>query len=231
MMLPVGDVSFRFARVRGQLIWVPAGASPEEVEAALEARTTRAAATAAVAAALPASFAHDDPRPLLLADVDGVVCPYADELVDPAAAGLEVAMVGYTRVWLSRDIGQHLKRLAELFQLVWCTGWEDHAAEFLAPFLGLPPRPVIHFEEPAAEDGHWKWPAIEAFVGDRSFAWIDDELGHADLARAGRRSSPTMLVRVEGTHGLTSLHVEQLEGFAETVRASSALGQITRPTP
>ncbi len=214
----MGDVAFRFARVRGQLIWVPAGASPQEIEEALEAREARAAATAAVAAALPASFVHDDPRPLLLADVDGVVCPYGDELVDPAAAGLEPATVGYTRVWLSRDIRQHLKRLAELFQLVWCTGWEDHAAEFLAPFLALPALPVIHFDEPVNEDGHWKWPAIEAFVGDRSFAWIDDELGQDDLARARRRSSPTMLVRVEGTRGLNATHVEQLETFAETAR-------------
>jgi hypothetical protein len=223
-MLPMGDDSFRFARVRGQLIWVPAGASPQEIEAALEAREARAAATAAAAAALPVSFVHDDPRPLLLADVDGVVCPYADELADPAAAGLELATVGYMRVWLSRDIRQHLKRLAELFQLVWCTAWEDQAAESLGPFLGLPPMPVIHFDEPAEEDGHWKWPGIEAFVGDRPFAWIDDELGHADLARAGRRSPPTMLVRIEGTHGLTNLHVEQLERFAETVRVWSGLG-------
>lgn len=221
---PVGDDAFRFARVRGQLIWVPADASPHEIEAALEAREDRASATAAFAAALPPSFVPDDPRPLLLADVDGVVCPYADELADPAGAGLELATVGYMRVWLSRDIGQHLTRLAELFQLVWCTAWEDQAAQFLAPHLGLPPLPVIHFDEPAAEDGHWKWPGIEAFVGDRSFAWIDDEIGHADLARAGRRPSPTMLVRIEGTHGLNVLHVEQLEGFAEAVRARPGPG-------
>ncbi len=93
----MGDDSFRFARVRGQLIWVPAGASQEEIEAALEAREARAAATAAAAAALPVSFIRDDPRPLLLADVDGVVCPYADELADPAGAGLALATVGYTR--------------------------------------------------------------------------------------------------------------------------------------
>jgi hypothetical protein len=218
MLLPVGDGSFRFARVRGQLVWVPAGASPQEIEAALEAREARAAATAAVAAALPASFEQADPRPLLLADVDGVVCPYADELADPAAADLELATVGYTRVWLSRDIRQHMTRLAEPFQLVWCTAWEDQAAEFLAPFLGLPPMPVIHFDEPAEEDGHWKWPGIESFVGDRPFAWIDDELGRADFARAGRRSSPTLLVRIEGSHGLNERHVQQLEEFAEVVR-------------
>jgi HAD domain in Swiss Army Knife RNA repair proteins len=209
---------FRLARIRGRLVRVPAGATREEIEAALVAREARAAATAAAAAALPSCFAQNDPRPLLLVDVDGVVCPYADELVDPAAAGLAQSTVGYSRVWLARDIAEHLQRLGELFQLVWCTAWEDHAAEFLAPFLGLPAMPVIHFEEPAEEDGHWKWPAIEAFVGNRPFAWIDDELGGADLARAARRSAPTMLVRVEGAHGLDDIHVVQLERLAETLR-------------
>jgi hypothetical protein len=217
----LADGAFRLARIRGQLVRVPVGATPEEIEAELAARETRAGGRAAAAAALPPSFARDDARPLLLVDVDGVVCPYAGELVDPAAAGLERSMVGYSSVWLARAVAAHLLRLGELFQLVWCTAWEDHAAEFLAPFLGLPAMPVIHFEEPAAEDGHWKWPAIEAFVGDRPFAWIDDELGRDDLARAARRSVPTMLVLVEGTHGLHDVHVAQLEGFAETVRGWS----------
>jgi hypothetical protein len=215
----MADGSFRLARIRGQLVRVPADATSEEIEAALALREARAAATAAAASALPSSFARDDLRPLLLVDVDGVVCPYAGELVDPAAAGLGQATVGYSRVWLSRDIAEHLQRLGELFQLVWCTAWEDHAAEFLAPFLGLPALPVIHFEEPAEEDGHWKWPAIEAFVEDRPFAWADDELGRSDAARAARRSIPTQLVPIEGTHGLGETHVVQLEGFAETVRA------------
>jgi hypothetical protein len=213
------DEGFRLVRVRGQLVRVRAGASPQEMEAALAARDARAEATAALAAGLPVSFAPGDPRPLLLVDVDGVVCPYADELVDPAAAGLERATVGYSDVWLSRDVAGHLQRLGELFQIVWCTAWEDHAAEFLAPFLGLPPLPVIHFDEPVMDECHWKWPAIEAFARDRAFAWVDDEIGRDDLARAGRRPVPTLLVRVEGTLGLDHIHVEQLERFAEGLRA------------
>jgi hypothetical protein len=169
-----------------------------------------------------ASSGQDDRRPLLLIDVDGVVCPYADELVDPAAAGLERATVGYSQVWLSRDVAEHLHHLGELFQLVWCTAWEDHAAEFLAPLLGLPAMPVIRFDETIMEECHWKWPAIEAFAGDRAFAWIDDEIGRDDLARARKRSVPTLLVRVEGTHGLHDVHVEQLERFAQELRASAS---------
>ena len=218
----MADDSLRLVRVRGQLVWARAGASPDELEEALAARTARAAATADVAATLPASFASDDLRPLLLVDVDGVVCPYADELADPAAHGLELTTVGYARAWFSDRIAERLQRLSTSFQLIWCTAWEDQAATFLAPLLRIPGLPVIHFDEPAAdEDGHWKWPAIEAFARDRPFAWIDDELGRDDYARAARHPAPTLLVRIDGTCGLEEVHVEQLVAFAESVRARS----------
>ena len=111
-------------------------------------------------------------------------------------------VVGHSHVWVARYVSDHLQRLADCFQLVWCTAWEDHAAEFLAPYLGLPALPVISFDEPIGDDGHWKWPAIETFVGDRPFAWIDDELGRDDFARAERRSSADAARLIEGTHGL-----------------------------
>ena len=218
----MGDQPFRLARVRGQLVWAAAGASPEELEAALTEREARAAASVAAAAAQPASFDPSDRRPLLLVDVDGVVCPYADELADPAGAGIEQAVVGHSRVWLARGVSDHLQLLADCFQLVWCTAWEDHAAEFLAPYLALPALPVIHFDEPIGDDGHWKWPAIDAFVGDRPFAWIDDELGREDFARAERRSSATLLVWIEGTHGLAVAHVDELQRGAREVSRHGA---------
>ena len=211
---------YRFARVRGQLVWARAEAGPEELEAMLAEREARAEATAAAAARLPASFAPDDARPLLLIDVDGVVCPYASELVDPAGAGLERIVVGHSHVWLSNRVADHLQELAESFQLVWCTAWEDHAAEFLAPHLGLPAMPVIRFDEPGEEAGHWKWPGIEAFVRDRPFAWIDDELGRDDFARAEGRPNPTLLVWIEGTHGLAEAHVDQLRRWSRGVSAT-----------
>ena len=71
--------------------------------------------------------------------------------------------------------------------------------------------------EAIGDDGYWKWPAIDAFVADRPFAWIDDELGRADFARAERRSSATLLVRIEGTTGLAAAHVEQLVRWSRDV--------------
>lgn len=192
-----------------------------EPEEALEERERRAAASAAIAAALPESFDPADPRPLLLVDVDGVVCPYGDELADPAAAGLQQVMIDYLPLWFDAQISDRLERLGKAFQLVWCTAWEDRAARSLAQHLRLPALPVIYFDEPAAGDCHWKWPAIEAFAGDRPFAWIDDEVGEADLARAGRRSAPTLLVLIGGSRGLVESHVEELEDFAATIRAAA----------
>jgi hypothetical protein len=125
-------------------------------------------------------------------------------------------------VWLSRDVAPHLQRLARSFQLVWCTAWENHAAEFLAPHLGLPALPVIHFDEPVDADCHWKWPAIEAFTGDRAFAWIDDEIAPADLDRARARRIPARLVVVDGGRGLGRRHVEQLERFARSIARARA---------
>jgi hypothetical protein len=185
----MSDGSFEFARVRGQLVWVRVGASIEEIEEAFARREARAEATAAIAASLPTSFTRDR------------------------------TSVGYLPVWLSRGIAGRMKLLGKSFQLVWCTSWEDQAAESLAPYLRLPAMPVIHFDEPVSGDGHWKWPAIDAFVGGRPFAWIDDELGRADFARAERRPIPTRLVRIEGSHGLEDSHVEELQDFAEAVRA------------
>ena len=214
------DDAFELVRIRGQLVRVRRGADPDELEEALEQREIRAAESAAMAAALPATFDSGDPRPLLLVDVDGVVCPYGDELADPAAAGLEQVIIDYLPMWFDGRISDRLERLGKSFQLVWCTAWQDRAAQSLARHLGLPPLPVIYFDEPTAGDGHWKWPAIEAFVGDRPFAWIDDEVGQADLARAGRRSALTLLVRIGGSRGLVDSHVQQLEDFAETVRTA-----------
>ena len=214
------DESFEFVRVRGQLVWVRVGSTPEEIEAKLAESEGREAATAAFAQGLPASFARDDPRPLLLVDVDGVVCPYAGELADPASVQIEAATVGHSRVWLERGIAQRMRRLGESFQLVWCTAWEDQAAEFLAPHLGMPALPVIRFDEPEFDLCHWKWPGIEAFVGDRAFAWIDDELGEDDFERAARRSAATLLVRVEGTHGLADRHVQKLEQWSRALAGS-----------
>jgi hypothetical protein len=67
-------------------------------------------------------------------------------------------------------------RLAALpCDLVWATTWEDEANTEIAPRLGLPPLPVVHWPEPSAEHEHvdrwfglhWKTRALVG-VGGRA---------------------------------------------------------------
>jgi hypothetical protein len=218
----------KLVRHRGQLLWLSVGASADEIARASRARVARMAATAGVAASLPKSFDPTDPRPLLLVDVDGVICPIIDDTVAATAAGLRTEMLGDTLVWLSQNVAERLNRLGGSFQLVWCTAWQTRAAELVAPRLGLSALPVITFDEPGSGDCHWKWSAIEAFVRDRAFAWIDDELDERDEARARSRASATLLVRIDPAIGLEDEHVDTLEAFADTEGIATSVSASRR---
>lgn len=48
--------------------------------------------------------------------------------------------------FLSEQAGRHLLVLAEHFELVWCSGWEEKANEYLPRALGIPgPLPYLTF--------------------------------------------------------------------------------------
>ena len=80
---------------------------------------------------------------------------------------------------ISDGAGPRLRRLAEAFELVWATGWEEKANEYLPLLLDLPDDelPVLTFDGRAVfGTAHWKLEAIEEYAGDRPAAWIDDSL-------------------------------------------------------
>ena len=149
-------------------------------------------------------------KPVLLLDVDGVLCPYfTDEPID----GYEQHDVGPVSVWINREHGVWLQGLAEAYELVWATTWEHDAPEVLGPVLGLPEMPVIEFTHGAANKT-WKIADVDAFIGDRPAAWLDDELGPDADAWADQRSGRTLLVRVDATVGLEESHIDDLRAFA-----------------
>jgi hypothetical protein len=100
--------------------------------------------------------------------------------------------------------------------MAWATGWGDDANVHLAPYFGLPKLPFVVFPpmpfEPSA-----KVPAIDAFVGDRPIAWVDDILTPEARNWAHERAAPTHLVEVDPAVGLTRSAVDDLLAWRLTL--------------
>jgi hypothetical protein len=138
-----------------------------------------------------------DQRPVLAVDVDGVISLFGFE--EPI-----------------EELGAQLLRLAEVYDLVWATGWEDRANDHLPLILGLPGvLPCLRFDGRARfGTAHWKLEAIEEYAGDRPLAWVDDSLDESCRAWAAAREAPTLLVPTESHIGLTDAHTEALLSWA-----------------
>jgi hypothetical protein len=166
---------------------------------------------------------HTD-RPILFVDVDGVISvfgfsPDADRLPGP------FHWIDGVAHCIPPEVGPRLARLAERFELVWATGWEEKANEYLPHILGLPLRelPALSFGGRAVfGSAHWKLDTIAEYAGDRPAAWIDDFIDEECRAWAEAREPPTLLIEAESPVGLTDEHVERLLAWADEVAQAAA---------
>ena len=156
---------------------------------------------------------------MLYVDVDGVISLWGFDS-DRRPPGAFAAVDGILH-FLSSEAGEHLLALGAVFDLVWCTGWEEKADEHLPQALGLPGLaglPHLSFDQDVSAGsttpGHWKLAAVDAHAGDRPIAWIDDALNDACAAWAAGRPAPTLLVHTEPVRGLISEHAALLRSWA-----------------
>ncbi|MBM3666636.1 MAG: hypothetical protein FJW90_03995 [Actinobacteria bacterium] len=162
-----------------------------------------------------ALFSKDD-RPLLAVDVDGVISLFGYERPTDDAPG-EFHLVDGMLHCISMPTGPRLNRLAKTYQLVWASGWEDRANDYLPGILGVPSLPYLTFDgEARFGSAHWKLAALEAYSGERPLAWIDDSLDPSCYDWADARPAPTLLVPTDPGVGLEEGHVAALESWART---------------
>lgn len=147
-------------------------------------------------------------------DVDGVLNPYPD--CPEGYSEYEFFPENDEPVRLAAVHGEWLRELARHFTMAWATGWGEDANRHLCRHFGLPELPVIVFPpllfEPSA-----KVPAIDAFVGERPVAWVDDIVTPEAQEWAEERVSPTLLVEVDHAVGLTRDAVDVLLAWGLTL--------------
>ncbi|NIK57106.1 HAD domain-containing protein [Kribbella shirazensis] len=140
-------------------------------------------------------------RPLLLLDFDGPLNPYKATGIPPGYERHEITEGEKTwRVLLNPRHGVELNALAGTFDLVWASSWEHGANRLLGPLLGLPELPTIVWtDRTRVRSGSWKTPYVAEWVGDRPFAWVDDEVG--DVER--ERFPGQLILAADARRGLT----------------------------
>jgi YbgC/YbaW family acyl-CoA thioester hydrolase len=170
--------------------------------------------------------------PILFVDVDGVISLFG--FPPGQIPGVFHHIDGIAHC-IGADSGELLKRLATRFELVWATGWEEKANEYLPFLLGLEARelPVLTFDGRAVfGTAHWKVEAIDEYAGDRPAAWIDDNLDERCREWAEGRPAPTLLVETDAAVGITPGSVERLMAWADSIGAPAAAGPAAaEPAP
>jgi hypothetical protein len=171
-----------------------------------------------------------------MVDIDGVIslfgfagqAPWTGHATAPEGSFHTIEGIPH---FLSHAAAEHLLGLVAHFDLVWASGWEEKAEEYLPRLLDLPTGlPFLRFERsPGRSSPHWKLAAIEEHAGSRPLAWIDDAFNDACHAWADARQAPTLLVQTVPERGVTSTETQLLVDWArELAPAASRRSRLAR---
>ena len=153
-------------------------------------------------------------KPVLAVDVDGVISRFGFD-DPPAKEQARFQLVDGIMHCISLAAGARLRRLADHYELVWATGWENRANDHLPQMLGLAQLPYLSFDGTARfGSAHWKLGPLDEYCRGRAMAWIDDNLDESCYEWARGRQEPTLLVPTEPDRGLEEAQTEALIGWA-----------------
>lgn len=173
-----------------------------------------------------AEFSED--KPFLLIDVDGVLNAINGAQGNHAEKTYDIFKVGPYTIRFRHELFEWLYRLEEHYHLAWCTMWDERANIDLVPRLGIAELPYVPCFKGSDRWVEWqgvplysKVACIQAHLGNRSFAWIDDEIAKGELAWAAHRDDevgPTYLLPIDARMGLMEHHVNKLIKWAEKIK-------------
>jgi hypothetical protein len=154
------------------------------------------------------SGAVDQSVPVVLLDLDGVLNPFAAPAC-PDGHRERVLFAGEEPVRFCPGHADWIRELAAAGDLWWATGWGENANEIYLPLLGVEPLPVVRFP-PVPFEPELKVPAIDAAIGSRPAAWIDDNHTAAGWRWAAERRAPTLLVSIDPAIGWSRADVDRV---------------------
>jgi hypothetical protein len=161
---------------------------------------------------------------LLFLDIDGTLIPFGAACSYPSyEPRFAVPQAATAQPLLNRIDPALGARLAALdCELVWATTWMEDANVCVAPWLGLPPLPLVDWpdEDEPPTPLHWKTRPLVAWAAGRPFVWVDDEITAADRTWvAAHHPAPALLHRVDHRCGLTGADLAVLEEWLRGSRA------------
>lgn len=168
----------------------------------------------------PAGFSGRG-RPKLLLDVDGVLMPVRTPamrarrtpwlLARPDFVAVRVdGLPGHVAPWVLDAAAD----LAERFDIIWATSWEDSANGELRDLFGWDERPWLPILA-GMRDGRSRLDVVREAVGeDTPIVWCDDQgVTAAARAWAAGRAGPSLLIRPLSDHGLGPRHIARILKF------------------
>ncbi len=152
-------------------------------------------------------------RPILAVDIDGVISLFGFD--EPPGKAVKFELVDGMMHCISLPAGDRLMRLSEHYELVWASGWEDRANDYLPNILGLPELPHLTFNGAARfGSAHWKLGPLDEYCQGRAMAWVDDNFDESCYEWARERPEPALLVPTEAHLGLEEAQTEALIAWA-----------------